>query len=154
LSKEAAIAVLNVGGIHDGKEQQAQCIHQDMRLLAGDRFAPHHSHADRCRPLFCGAFHALAIEDGGRGASLSFRLLAAGNVERVVNAIQHAIAVPLDEAVVDHAVRSKILRKLALLATSAQKYITAFMTARMSVRRLPPPGLDGGINGATPARPS
>src|SRR5438045_1646157 len=28
-------------------------------------------------------------------------------------------------------------------------YITPFMTARMSVRRLPPPGFPGGINGST-----
>jgi hypothetical protein len=28
-------------------------------------------------------------------------------------------------------------------------YITPFMTARMSVRRLPPPRLEGGISGST-----
>src|SRR6516165_11850784 len=33
-------------------------------------------------------------------------------------------------------------------------YITPFMTARMSVRRLPPPGLAGGINGLTYAHSS
>ena len=70
-------------------------------------------------PLF-GAFHALAIDDGGCGTGLSFRLLAAGNVERVVNAIQHTIAVPPDEVVVDRAVRRKVLRKVAPLATGAQ----------------------------------
>jgi len=33
-------------------------------------------------------------------------------------------------------------------------YITPFMTARMSVRRLPPPGFAGGINGFTYAHSS
>src|SRR6202163_3818380 len=33
-------------------------------------------------------------------------------------------------------------------------YITPFMTARMSVRRLPPPGFAGGINGLTYAHSS
>src|SRR5271154_3434869 len=33
-------------------------------------------------------------------------------------------------------------------------YITAFMTARMSVRRLPPPGFGGGMNGLTRAHSS
>ncbi len=70
-------------------------------------------------PLF-GAFHALAIDDGGCGTGLSFRLLAAGNVERVVNAIQHTIAVPPDEVVVDRAVRREVLRKVAPLATGAE----------------------------------
>ena len=37
-----------------------------------------------------------------------------------MNAIQHAIALPPDEVVVDRAVRRKILRKVAPLATGAQ----------------------------------
>src|SRR5882672_1017788 len=57
-------------------------------------FCPHHSHADRCKPPFFGAFHALAIDNGGGGAGFSFRLLAACDVERVMNAIQHTIALP------------------------------------------------------------
>jgi hypothetical protein len=65
-----------------------------------------------------------------------------------MNAIQHAIALPPDEVVVDRAVRRKILRKVAPLAT------TPFMAARMSVRRLPPPGFGGGMNGLTSAHSS
>src|SRR5712675_2970540 len=70
--------------------------------------------------IFFGAFHALAIDDGGGGTGLSFRLLAAGDVERVVNAIQHTIALPPNEVVVDRAVRRKVLWKVAPLATGAQ----------------------------------
>jgi hypothetical protein len=49
-----------------------------------------------------------------------FRLLAAFDVERVMNAIQYTIALPPDEVVVDRTVRRKILREVAPLATGAQ----------------------------------
>src|ERR1700747_2543432 len=83
-------------------------------------FCPHHSHADQCRPPLFGAFHALAIDDGSGGTGLSFRLLAACDVERIVNAIQHTITLPPYEVTVDRAVRRKVLRKVAPLATGAQ----------------------------------
>src|SRR5258708_35841576 len=70
--------------------------------------------------IFFGAFHALAIDDGSGGTGFSFRLLAAGDVEHMVNAIQNPIAVPPHEVVVDRAVRRKVLRKVAPLATGAQ----------------------------------
>src|SRR5260370_40240488 len=70
-------------------------------------------------PLF-GAFHALTIDDAGGGAGVSFRLLAAFHVECVMNAIQHAVALPPNEVVMDCAARRKILRKVAPLAASAQ----------------------------------
>src|SRR5271169_6038958 len=70
-------------------------------------------------PLF-GALHALTIDDTSGGASFSFRLLAAFDVERVMNAIQHAVALPPNEVVVDCAARRKILRKVAPLAAGAQ----------------------------------
>jgi hypothetical protein len=56
------------------------------------------------------AFHALAIDDGSGRANFSCCLFAAFHVERVMNAIQHTIALPTHEVVVDHAVRRKILR--------------------------------------------
>src|SRR5580692_7859051 len=60
------------------------------------------------------------IDDGGGGARFSFRLVAAFDVKRVMNAIQHAIALPPNEIVVHRAARRKILRKVAPLATGAQ----------------------------------
>ena len=96
----------------------------------------------------------MAIDNGGGGAGFSFRLLAACDVERVMNAIQHTIALPPNEVVVDRAVRRKVLWKVAPWQPVLRIYITPFMTARMSVRRLPPPGLGGGINGATYAHSS
>ena len=70
-------------------------------------------------PLF-GALDALAIDDAGGGTGFSVRLLAAFGVERVMNAIQRAIAVPPDEVVVDRAAGWKIFRKVAPLAAGAQ----------------------------------
>ena len=69
---------------------------------------------------FFGALHALTIDDAGGGAGFSFRLLAAFDVECVMNAIQRAIAVPPDEVVVDRAAWRKIFRKVAPLAAGAQ----------------------------------
>ena len=101
------------------------------------------------RAPFFGAFHALTIDDAGGGAGVSFRLLAAFHVQCVMNAIQHAVALPPNEVIMDCAARRKILRKVAPLAASAQDSMTPFMTARMSVRRLPPPLFAGGMNGST-----
>jgi hypothetical protein len=39
----------------------------------------------------------LTIDDGGGGARFSFRLVAAFDVKRMMNAIQHAIALPPNE---------------------------------------------------------
>src|SRR5262249_14401931 len=55
---------------------------------------PHHSHADRCRPPFFGAFHALAVDDGSARARFAFGLLAARDIECMVDAIESAVATP------------------------------------------------------------
>src|SRR5499427_8059259 len=70
--------------------------------------------------IFFGALHALTIDDGGGGTRFSFRLVAAFDVKRMMNAIQHAIALPPNEIVVHRAARRKILRKIAPLATGTQ----------------------------------
>src|SRR5712671_6015254 len=106
--------------MHDGMEQQTQRIYQYMALLALDLFARIIAMRIDASPPFFGAFHALAIDNGGGGAGFSFRLFAAYDVERVMNAIQHTIALPPNEVVVDRAVRRKVLWKVAPLATGAQ----------------------------------
>src|SRR5580693_1836144 len=138
----------------DGVQQQTQRIDENMPLLALDQLARIEPVRIDAAPPFFGALHALTIDDGGGGARFSFRLVAAFDVKRVMNAIQHAIAPPPNEIVVHRAARRKILRKVAPLATGAQDYITPFMTARMSVRRLPPPGFAGGRSGSTYAHSS
>src|ERR1700683_2524459 len=54
------------------------------------------------------------------GLDFAFRPFAAFDVERVMNAIQHAVALPPDEVVIHRAVWRKILRKVAPLTTGAQ----------------------------------
>src|SRR6266849_3415769 len=81
---------------------------------------PHQTRADRSAPPFFGALDALTIDNAGGGACFSFRLFAAFDVERVMNAIQHAIALPPNEVVMDRAARRKILRQVAPLTAGAQ----------------------------------
>ena len=80
----------------------------------------HQTRADQCWPPLFGALHALAIDDAGGGAGFSLRSLSAFDVERVMNAIQRAVAMPPNEVVVDRAARRKILRKVAPLAAGAE----------------------------------
>src|SRR4029077_11002070 len=60
------------------------------------------------------------VDDGGGWTGLAFRPFAAFNVERGMNAIEHAGALPPDEVVVPRAARRKILRNIAPLTTGAQ----------------------------------
>ena len=105
------------------------------------------------RPPFFGALHALAIDDAGGGACFSFRLLAAFDVERVMNAIEHAVAVPPNEIVVHRAARRKILRKLAPLAAGAQD-IHHPVHHRAHVACACRRRFAGGMNGSTSAHSS
>src|SRR5580658_8114855 len=79
-------------------------------------------HCPRRSPhsIFFGALDALTIDDASGGACFSLRPFAAFDVERVMNAIQHAIALPPNEVVMDRAARWKILRQVAPLAAGAQ----------------------------------
>src|SRR5271157_5184011 len=70
--------------------------------------------------IFFRAFHALAVDDGGGGAGLAFGLLATLFVERVMDAIQHAINAPVAKVTIDGAARRQILGKIAPLASGAQ----------------------------------
>src|SRR5262245_35005725 len=62
-------------------------------------FRSRHSHADRCRPPFFSALHALAIDDGGGRAGFSFALLPTRHIKRVMDAIQRAVVAPQVEIV-------------------------------------------------------
>ena len=37
--QDAAVAILDIGGMNDGMEQQTQCVYENMALLALDLFA-------------------------------------------------------------------------------------------------------------------
>src|SRR5262249_54992317 len=69
---------------------------------------------------FFGAFHALAVDDGSARARFAFRLLAAGNIECMVDAIESAVATPQYKIVMYRALRRKVLGQGAPLTTRAQ----------------------------------
>jgi hypothetical protein len=53
--RDAAVAILNAGGVNDGQQQQALCVYENMALLALDLLSspkdcPHRIHADQSRP--------------------------------------------------------------------------------------------------------
>ena len=101
------------------------------------------------RPTSFRASHALAVDDGGGWAGLAFGLLATLFVERVMDAIQHAINAPVAKVKIDSAARRRILGKITPLASVLSTYITALSASRMFVSRLRPPRLAGGMSGST-----
>src|SRR6478752_568043 len=70
-------------------------------------------------PLFR-AFHALAIDDAGSGSGLGFVLLAAFDVERVMDFLQRAVVAPAGEVVMHRAARGQVFRNIAPLTSGAQ----------------------------------
>src|SRR5438128_8320696 len=83
-------------------------------------FCPRHSHADRCKPPFFSALHALAIDDGGGRAGFSFALLSTRHIKRVMDAIQRAVVAPQVEIVEKCAAWRQIFRDRTPLASRAQ----------------------------------
>jgi hypothetical protein len=79
-------------------------------------------HCPRRSPhsIFFGAFHALAIDDGGGGTGLSFDSLPTFRIKRVVDAIQRAVVAPQVEIIKKRAARWQVLRDCTPLASRAQ----------------------------------
>src|SRR6516164_5873070 len=106
--------------MNHGMEQKTQRIYQDVTLLALDLFARIIAMRIDAGPPFSALLTLWLSMIAGGGAGFAFRLLAACDVERLMNEIQHAIALPPDEIAVDRAVRRKVLRQIAPLATGTQ----------------------------------
>jgi hypothetical protein len=94
------------------------------------------------------------VDDGGGGTGFAFRPFAAFDVERVMNAIEHAVALPPHEVIVHRAARRKILRQIAPLTTSAQDVHQAVHYRAHVGAALATAGRGGGISGATTAHSS
>ena len=71
-------------------------------------------------PLF-GAFHALAVDDAGRGACSAHGFLSALDVEHMMDAIQRAIPVPQAEVIVHGPSGRQLLGQRAPLAAGAEQ---------------------------------
>src|SRR5712691_12989124 len=70
-------------------------------------------------PLF-GAFDALAVDDAGGGAGFAFKLLPARDVQRVMDAIQHAVISPVADIAIERAFGRQVLGDVTPLASRAQ----------------------------------
>src|ERR1035438_5704059 len=117
---DAAVAILNIGRMNNRVQQQTLCIYQNMPLLALDEFARVEPGRIDAGAAFFGAFHTLAVDDGGGGTGFASRLLATLLVKRVVDAIQRAVVPPQTEVPIHGAARRQVLGDVAPLASRAQ----------------------------------
>src|SRR3974377_1135926 len=88
------------------------------------RFLPlislHRTREDRCwAPLFS-TLHALAVDDASGGAGFSLHLLAALDVQCMMDPIQRAVAMPPRKIVMQRAARRKVFWDVPPLAAGAQ----------------------------------
>jgi|WetSurMetagenome_2_1015567.scaffolds.fasta_scaffold419189_2 hypothetical protein len=118
LQHAPAIAVLGVGSICDGVQQQNQCVYEDVALLVRDFLAC--IVAGGNVSSYLGALHALAVDDGRRRADFALTLFAAGDIERMMNVIRRAIQTPHIEIVEQHTARRQVFGDCPLLAGGAE----------------------------------
>ena len=104
---DAAIAILNTSGMNDRVQQQTLHVDENMSFLAFDQFARIEPVRINAGPPFS-ALHALAVDDASGGAGLSLRLLAAFDVQCVMDPIQRAVAMPPRKIVMQRAARRKV----------------------------------------------
>lgn len=113
--QHTAVAILHVGGMHDGPHRQALCVNQDVPLLTFDLLAGVVAwRIDRAPPFF-GALDGLAVNDRRCGTGLPARCLTTRNIERVMDALQRPVPVPSPEVIVDRAPRRQINRFFSCL---------------------------------------
>jgi hypothetical protein len=65
--QDAAVAILDVSGVNNGMQEQAQRVYQNVALLALDLLARIIAMRIDAGPPFYALFHALAIDDSGGG---------------------------------------------------------------------------------------
>src|SRR5271163_3107855 len=120
LQERSLVAILNVGGRHDGVQHETLGVDQDMPLLALDLLAGVVTvRIDRSPALFR-ALHALGVDDGRGRAGLPPSLFATLHIERVMQPLQRAVVGPSDEVLVDRAPGRQVLRDGALLTPGAE----------------------------------
>src|SRR5271156_7017859 len=69
---------------------------------------------------FFSALHALAVDDTSGGAGLSFRFLAAFDVQCMMDPIQRTVAIPPRKIIMQRAARRKVFWNIAPLAPGAE----------------------------------
>src|SRR5208282_4930188 len=95
-------------------------VNQDMPLLAFDLFPGIVAIWIDVGATFFSTLHTLAVNDTGSWTGLSFELLAALHVERMMYCVQRAVIVPATQVVVHRAPRRQVLRDIPPLAAGAE----------------------------------
>src|SRR6516165_4301547 len=106
--------------MHHGMKQQTQRIYEDVALLALDLFARIIAMRIDAGPPFSALFTLWLSMIAAVGQASRSAFSRHATYKRVMNAIEHTIALPPDKIAVHRAVRRKVLRQIAPLATGTQ----------------------------------
>jgi hypothetical protein len=107
------ISILNIGGQHHHRDDQSDCIDQDVA------FAPIDFLAGIVTPLVAdlGAFDALAVDDTSTGVALASIDQAHLLAQVSMNGCPQTVALPESEVVIGRSPRGKVSWQVAPLAT-------------------------------------
>ena len=107
-----AIAILNIGFMHDETDEVSLGVGDDMPLAALDFL----SGVEATRTTAFRRFYRLTVDDAGGRACFSPRLLARRHDQKVIDAGEHAGARPSVEIALHRRIRRKLFRQLPPLA--------------------------------------
>jgi hypothetical protein len=119
--QDAAGAILSVGAVHDGVDQETLRVDENVPLLAFDLFARVIAMRIDAGSPFFPRRDALVIDDRGGGAGLRLSPFTAFHIKRFVDARERAVVAPQIEILVKCGARRQILRDRAPLAVRAQQ---------------------------------
>jgi hypothetical protein len=91
--ENAAIAILDVGRMFNGVEQQAYCVDKMCHFLPLIFLPASYPCGSMHAPFFC-AFDALAVDDGGGRTGFPLPSFATLLIKRLVNSPQSAVIGP------------------------------------------------------------
>ena len=92
--QDAAVTILDVGGMNDGVQQQAERIDENVALLALDLLARIIAMRIDPGPPFSALLTLWLSMMAARRAGFAFGLLATLHIERVMDALQRAVPIP------------------------------------------------------------
>src|SRR5215216_6054928 len=91
--RHGAVTVLNLGAVHEARQEEALGVGHDVAFAALDAF----EHIQAARPSALGGAHALAVDDRQRRHGLAPLRLSRPSDEVVVHAMPGAVAAPAVE---------------------------------------------------------
>ena len=118
--QDTAVAILDIGGVNDGVEQQTQRIYKKVALLAFDPLARIIAMRIDTGPPFSALLTLWLSMMAAVGAGFAFASLTALHIKRVMNAIERPVVAPQVEIVVHRAAWRQVFRDRPPLASRAQ----------------------------------